>query len=102
MQFVNIKHIKIGGYIQHLEWLSINKRCQYKILVMTFKALYSQVPTYMCDLLHWYTPARTLWSASTTSLVPNRSKTVRHGKRLFDLMEQLAKYYQVCYQYYSR
>ena len=37
---------------------------------------------YMCDLLHWYTPARTLRSAST-SLVPYRSKTVRYGKRLF-------------------
>ena len=65
---------------------------------MTFKALHSQVPSYMCDLLHL--PTRTLRSASTTSLVPNRSKTVRYGKRIFDtstavFMEQLAKYYQV-------
>ena len=49
---------------------------------MTFKVLHSQVPSYMCDLLHWYTPARTLRSASTTSLVLNRSKTVRYGKSL--------------------
>ena len=68
----------------HHIWLPINKRCQYKILVMTFKALHSQGPSYMYDLLHWYAPARTLRSASTTSLVPNRSKTVRYGKRLFD------------------
>ena len=51
---------------------------------MTLKALHSQVPSYMCDLLHRYTPAKTLRSASTTSLVPNRTKTVRYGKRLFD------------------
>ena len=78
------RHHHITPTLQHLKWLSINKRCQFKILVMIFEALHSQVPSYMCDLLHWYTPARTLRSASTTSLVPNRNKTVRYGKRLFD------------------
>ena len=78
------RHHHITPTLQHLKWLPINKRCQYKILIMTFKALHSQVPSYMCDLLHWYTPARTLLSASTTLLVLNRSKTVRYGKRLFD------------------
>ena len=29
-----------------------------------------------------YTPSRALRSASTTSLVPNRSRTIRYGKRL--------------------
>ena len=74
----------ITSTLQHLKWLPINKRCQFKILVMKFKALHSQVPSYMCGLLYWYTPAMTLRSASTTSLVPNRSKTVRYGKKLFD------------------
>ena len=73
------RHHHITPTLQHLKWLPINKRCQFKIFVMTFKALHSQVPSYICDLLHWYTPARTL-----RSLVPNRSKTVRYGKRLFD------------------
>ena len=41
-------------------------------------------PPYICDLFHWYTPARILRSASTTSLVPNRHKTIRYGKRLID------------------
>ena len=48
---------------------------------MIFKALHSQMPPYMCNLLYWHTPTRTLRSASTTSLVPNQSKTVRYGKR---------------------
>ena len=78
------RHHHITPTLKHLKRLPINKRCQFKILVMTFKALHSQVPSYMCDLLHWYTLARTLRSASTTSLEPNRSKTVRYGKRLFD------------------
>ena len=29
-----------------------------------------------------YTPSKALRSASTTSLVPNRSRTIRYGKRL--------------------
>ena len=53
------RHHHIMPTLQHLKWLPINKRYQYNILIMTFKALHSQVPSYMCDLLHW-TPARTL------------------------------------------
>ena len=49
------RHHHITPTLQHLKWVPINKRCQFKILVMTFKALHSQVPLYMCDLLHWYT-----------------------------------------------
>ena len=39
---------------------------------------------YICKLLNWYTPSRLLRSASTTSLVPNRNRTVRYGRRLLD------------------
>ena len=87
-------HHHITPALQHLKWLLINKRCQFKILVITFKALHSQVPSYMCDLLHWYTPARTLRSASTTSLVPNRNKTVRYGKDY--LIHQRQSYGTIC------
>ena len=63
----------------------ISKRCQFKFLVLTFKVFYLQTPPYICDLFHWYTPARILRSASTTSLVPNRHKTIRYGKRIIDI-----------------
>ena len=43
------RHHHITPTLQHLKWLPINKRCQFKILVVTFKALHSQVPSYMCD-----------------------------------------------------
>ena len=65
-----------------LNWLTITKRCQYKLLVLTFKVLHSQTPGYISDLFNWYTPARALRSASTTSLIPNRSKTIKFGRRL--------------------
>ena len=74
----------ITPFLQQLNWLTINCRCQFKILVLTFKALHSQTPQYICELLNWYTPSRPLRSASTTSPVPNRNRTVRYGRRLLD------------------
>ena len=50
--------------------------------MLTFKALHSQTLQYICELLNWYTSLRPLRSASTTSLVPNRNRTVRYGRRL--------------------
>ena len=67
-----------------LHWLPITKRCQFKILTMTYKASHHNAPQYICDMLNWYQPARTLRSASTTSLVPNRNRTIRYGRRLLD------------------
>ena len=75
----------ITPVLQQLNWLTINFRWQFKILVLTFKALHSQTQQYICELLNWYvTPSRPLRSASTTSLVPNRNRTVRYGRRLLD------------------
>ena len=37
-------------------------------------------------MLNWYQPARTLRSVSTTSLVPNRNRTIRYGRRLLDTL----------------
>ena len=78
------RHSHITPVLQQLNWLPIIKRCQFKILILTFKALHQQTPKYICDLFHWYTPTRALRSASNISLVASRSKTVRYGKRLID------------------
>ena len=78
------RHEHITPTLQQMNWLSITKKCQMKLLVMTFKVLHQEAPQYIIDLFHWYSPARTLRSASSTSLVPQRSKTIRFGKRLID------------------
>ena len=70
--------------LRDLHWLPINRRIEFKILLFVFKALHSEAPSYLCDLLNWYHPNRPLRSANTTSLVPNRNKTVKFGKRLMD------------------
>ena len=76
------RHDHITPVLQQLNWLIIQKRCQLKILVLTFKVLHNNSPQYICELLQWYTPSRAHRSASTTSLVPNRSRTIRYSKRL--------------------
>ena len=70
--------------LRELHWLPMSKRCQFKTLMLTYKSLHENAPSYICELLNWYTPRRSLRSASTTSLVPNRNKTVKYSKRLLD------------------
>ena len=70
--------------LRDLHWLPMIKRVQFKILLLVFKSLHYEVPSYVCDLLNWYHPSRHLRSANTTSLVPNRNETITFGKRLMD------------------
>ena len=74
----------ISPILKQLHWLRIHKRCQFKILVFVYKALHTSAPSYQCELLNWYQPPRQLRSASTTSLVPNKNKTLRFGRRVLD------------------
>ena len=78
------RHYHISPILKEFNWLQVTQRCQYKILVITFKVLHNEAPAYIANLFNWYTPARTLRSASTTSLVPNKNKTVMLGRRLID------------------
>ena len=74
------RHDHITPVLQQLNWLTIQKRCQLKILVLTFQVLHNNSPQHICELLQWY--IRALRSASTTSLVRNRSRIIRYGNRL--------------------
>ena len=78
------RHEHITPVLEQLNWLTITKQCQKKVLVLTYKALHHNAPSYLCDLLHWYQPARNLRSSLTTSLVPNRNRTITYSKRLID------------------
>ena len=78
------RHEHITPTLQQMNWLSITKRCQMKLLVIIFKVLHQEAPQYIIDLFQWYSLARALRSASSTSLVPQRNKTIRFGRRLID------------------
>ena len=46
------RHHHITPILIELNWLTITKRCQYKLLVLTFKVLHSQAPGYISDLFN--------------------------------------------------
>lgn len=80
---INIRE-SISPVLKDLHWLPVTKRCQYKLLVLTYKALHGTAPIYICEMITWYHPTRPLRSANVPSLVPNRNKTVKIGRRLCD------------------
>ena len=77
------RYTSITPILNELHWLPINKRCQFKILLLTFKSLNACAPKYLCDMLNVYMPNRALRSTAFTSLVPYRNRSIRLGKCLF-------------------
>ena len=75
----------MNTYIQReIHWLPVSKRCQYKLLVLTYKTLHGTTPAYICEMVNWYHPTRPLRSSAFPSLVPNKHKTIKIGRRLCD------------------
>ena len=68
--------------LKHLHWLPVKKRIEYKILLLTFKALHGEAPSYIQEMLHPYIPSRTLRSADKLQLIEKRM-TRKHGDRAF-------------------
>ena len=64
-------------------WLPVEQRINFKILLITYKALNGQAPTYISDLLSYYRPARLLRS-STQNLLRNPCYNLKnYGDRFF-------------------
>ncbi len=71
----------ISPVLQQLHWLPVKYRVEFKILLLTYKALHNLAPQYLNQLLHVYTPSRALRSSSSISLVVPRITTM--GARSF-------------------
>ncbi|KAF7253695.1 hypothetical protein EYD10_00878 [Varanus komodoensis] len=52
------RYVHMTPVLRQLHWLPIQVRAQFKVLVMTYKALNSLGPGYLKERLHPYTPAR--------------------------------------------
>ena len=67
----------ITPVLARLHWLKIAERIEYKVALLTFKALTTHRPDYLYDQLHVCAPVRQLRSTvSTNRLQLNRSRTV--------------------------
>ena len=68
-----------------LHWLPVSERIKFKILLLTFKALHQQSPTYIQDLITRYLPSRSLRSSSTLSLNPVSFNLKTYRSRAFSV-----------------
>ena len=67
------KHFEhITPVLASLHWLPITFSIDFKVLIVTFKALNELGPPYLKDLLHPYIPARTLRSQNARLLIVPR------------------------------
>ena len=65
-------------------WLPISERIKYKVACMCFSTISGSGPAYLSELLHVYTPSRTLRSSSDTRMLEiQQYKRKTHGFRTF-------------------
>ena len=75
-------HIK--PILRELHWLPVQQRVEYKIALLTFKALNGMAPSYISELISEYKPNRSLRSSSQHLLRhPNSVNTMYYGNRSF-------------------
>ena len=73
----------ITPILMKLHWLPVTKRIQFKILLITYKALNDMAPTYLVELLSRYIPARNLRSSNMNLLEVPTIRTKTYGQRAF-------------------
>lgn len=79
------KNDHITPLLKRLHWLPVRARIEFKILLMTYKALNNQAPDYIKELVVEYKPDRSLRSSPQNLLVvpPTKTKT---GDRAFQIV----------------
>uniref|UniRef100_A0A8C5D409 Reverse transcriptase domain-containing protein n=1 Tax=Gouania willdenowi TaxID=441366 RepID=A0A8C5D409_GOUWI len=73
----------ITPILSSLHWLPVNFRIEYKILVLTFRALHGQAPLYISDMLCPYTSGRSLRSSGQGLLRFPKTKFKTRGDLAF-------------------
>ncbi|XP_034015853.1 uncharacterized protein LOC117501131, partial [Thalassophryne amazonica] len=79
----------ISPILASLHWLPVNSRIEFKILLLTYKVLNNQVPSYLRDLIVPYHPNRALRSQTAGLLVVPRLCKSRMGGRAFSFQAPL-------------
>ena len=64
-----LPHVHITPVLRHLHWLPVRARISYKTACLCFNATTSSDPAYLSDLLHLYSPSRSLRFSADTSIL---------------------------------
>lgn len=73
----------ITPILASLHWLPVHFRIHFKILLFAFKAQNGLAPVYLSELLHPYTPTRSLRSADQLLLRVPKTRRKLRGDRAF-------------------
>ena len=79
----------ISPVLASLHWLPVKFRVEFKILLITYKALHSQAPSYIEELIEVYHPPRALRSEDAGLLVTRQVSKSRTGGRSFSYLAPL-------------
>ncbi len=74
----------ITPVLRDIHWLPVECRVDFKVLLMTYKALHGKAPKYISDMLS-YEDRRTSRSSQLSLLVVPRTKCVTFGDRAFSV-----------------
>ena len=78
------RHHHSTSLLEKLRWLPISEHIKYKVAYMCFSAINGSGPAYLSELLHVYTPSRTLHSSSDTCMLEiQQYKHKTHGFHTF-------------------
>ena len=84
------KYDHISPVLSTLHWLPIKHRINFKILLITYKALNGLAPQYLSELLTHYNPSRLLRSQNSGQLIiPRISKSTAGGRSFSYLAPKL-------------
>ncbi len=84
------KYDHISPVLSRLHWLPTKHRIDFKILLMTYKALNGLAPQYLSELLSHYSPPRPLRSQNSGRLIiPRISKSTAGGRSFSFLAPKL-------------
>ncbi len=76
-------HSHITPVHSQLHWLPVQSRIDFKVLILTYKAVHGMAPEYICNLITVSTPSRSLRSACSLTLYQPRCKIKTMGGRSF-------------------
>ena len=75
--------LKRSDHVTPMHWPLVEKRIEFKILLITYKTINGQSADYLKPIIEMYQPSRTLRLASRSLLCPQKAKTENYECRAF-------------------
>ena len=79
------KYDHIRPILIRLHWLPVKQRILFKLLLITYKAVHGEAPSYICELLTLHTPNRSLRSSGQLLLHQPRSRLKHYEDAAFSV-----------------